>query len=91
MNVYVPLHTSLSVKIEELDSLSHPTGLISNVYNIAGLGSWVDATATHSKLFNFPPLSTQYHIDLANGYSYKLTYFINGSSSPSIDRIISVH
>ena len=91
MNVYVPLNTSLSVKIEEIDSLSHPTGLISHLYNIAGSGGWIDITATHSKFVAFPQLSTQYHIDLANGYSYRVKYFVNGATTPTIDRIINVN
>ncbi|MEO6671680.1 MAG: hypothetical protein ABIN36_19505 [Ferruginibacter sp.] len=90
MNVYVPLNTTLSVRIEEIDSLSHPTGLISNLYDIVGVGNSIDPTATHSKLVVFPNLSTLYHIDLAKGYSYKLKYFINGSTTPTIDREISV-
>lgn len=91
MNVYVPLNTNLSVKIEEIDSLSHPMGLISNIYNIAGLGGWIDMTATHSKTVVFPTLSTRYHIDLANGYSYRIKYFVNGSTIPTIDRQIRVN
>lgn len=91
MNVYVPLNKSLSVKIEETDSLSHPTGWISQLYNVGGAGNWIDITATHSKWIVFPPLTSQYHIDLANGHSYRLKYFMNGSATPGIDRVISVH